>query len=257
MRLRRVVPAVLVLLAGSCADAGTAPDGTQPTPAAKGGRTVNYALDFTTSFVNVPDNDLLDLTATWTLEAWVYPRAAGNGSDQDIISKWAGNPGASYILQIDATGVIRLVTSDGTTNSIILGVTALTNNTWQHVAATFDGGTVNLYLNGVVDRTVTGVRTPYIGGEPVAFGREGNFPGGYLNGILDEVRIWNVTRTQTQIAASMNGLKGKSSGLVGWWGFNEGQGDVAKDATKNRNHGRLGSAIGPDANDPTWVTDVR
>jgi len=124
------------------------------------------------------------------------------------------------------------------------------------VAATFDGGTVNLYLNGVVDRTATGVRTPYVGTEPVAFGREGNFPGGYLNGILDEVRIWKVARTGTEIAASMSRLKGKSSGLVGWWRFNEGEGDVAKDATKNRNHGRLGSDVGTDPFDPSWVTNV-
>ena len=79
---------------------------------------------------------------------------------------------------------------------------------------------------------------------------------GAPSGILDEVRIWNVPRTGSEIAASMNSLKGKSSGLVAWWRFNEGQGDVAKDATKNRNHGRLGSAVGSDPFDPSWVTNA-
>src|SRR4051794_20441449 len=41
--------------------------------AALAAATVNHALNFSTSYVNVPDNDLLDLTSTWTLEAWVKP----------------------------------------------------------------------------------------------------------------------------------------------------------------------------------------
>lgn len=222
-----------------------------------GTATPNVALDFVQSYVNVPDNPALDLTATWTLEAWVHPRAAGNGVDQDIISKWAGNPGASYILQIDHSGVIRLVTSNGTTNSIILGPTLLANNTWQHVAATFDNGTVLLYLNGVLDQTATGAMVPYVGTEPVAFGREGNFPGGTLNGIIDEVRIWNVVRTASDLA-TFKGRKlvGSEPGLVGYWRFDEGTGQVVRDATGMGNDGTLGTTPGVDPWDPTWTTNA-
>src|SRR5262249_20343692 len=163
----------------------------------------------------VPDNSAFDLTDTWTLEAWVYPRAAGNAVDQDIISKWDGNPGASYILQIDATGVLRLLTADGTNDAIVPGATALTNNVWQHVAATFDHGTAKLYLNGTLDRTATGVLTPFVGPEPLAFGREGNFAGGAFDGGIDEVRLWKSVRTASDIAGSRsNRLSGSESGLV-------------------------------------------
>jgi hypothetical protein len=217
----------------------------------------NVALDFVQSYVNVPDSPALDLTSTWTLEAWVFPRAAGNGADQDIISKWAGNPGASYILQIDHSGVIRLVTSNGTTNSIILGPTLLANNSWQHVAATFDNGTVLLYLNGVLDQTATGAMVPYVGPEPVAFGREGNYPGGTLNGILDEVRIWNVVRTASDLATfKARKLVGSEPGLVGYWRFDEGTGQVVRDATGMGNDGTLGTTPGVDPWDPIWTTNA-
>ena len=217
----------------------------------------NVALDFLQSYVSVPDNPALDLTTTWTLEAWVYPRAAGNGADQDIISKWAGNPGASYILQIDHSGVIRLVTSNGAVNSIVLGATPLVNNVWQHVAATFDNGTLLLYLNGVLDQTATGVMVPFVGTEPVAFGREGNFAGGTLNGIIDEVRIWNLVRSAAELATFRSQkLVGSEPGLAGYWRFDEGSGQVVADATGHGNAGGLGTSAGVDPWDPIWTTNA-
>src|SRR4051794_26395765 len=56
----------------------------------------NHALGFRQAYVLVPDHPDLDLQTTWTLEAWVYPRSAGNGVDQDIISKWDGATDAAY-----------------------------------------------------------------------------------------------------------------------------------------------------------------
>ena len=92
---------------------------------------------------------------------------------------------------------------------------------------------------------------------PLSIGHEGPpFNGWFYDGLIDDVRVWNVARTDAEIAAHMNRLKGKKTGLVGWWRFNEGQGDVAQDRRKTKNDGRLGNADGADANDPTWVTDV-
>lgn len=65
----------------------------------------NHALGCLQAYLRVPDQAELDLRRTWALEAWVYPRAAGNGADEDLISKWAGVTDAAYILQIEgATG---------------------------------------------------------------------------------------------------------------------------------------------------------
>jgi Concanavalin A-like lectin/glucanases superfamily len=221
----------------------------------------NFALDFNQSYVNVPDNNALDLTTSWTLEAWVYPRASGNGADQDIISKWDGAPDASYIMQIDRTGALRMVTNNGSSQTIALSNALLTNNTWQHVAATFQGtnvsGTLKLYVNGVLDKTVTNALTPINSTQPLAFGREGNVSGGTLNGIIDEVRLWNIVRTDAEIASNRSvRLSGTETGLAGLWRFDEGSGDVVLDSSGRGNNGRLGTTIGTDAWDPKWTPNA-
>jgi hypothetical protein len=135
----------------------------------------------------------------------------------------------------------------------VLGATTLANGTWQHVAATFDQGDVRLYLNGVLDQSATGVRTPYVGTEPVAFGREGNYSGGTLDGLIDEVRLWNVARTGSELSAAMGQrLAGSEPGLSGYWRFDEGAGQVAHDATGRGNDGRLGASTAVDQWDPQW-----
>jgi len=218
---------------------------------------VNKALSFSSSFVRIPDNNLLDLTSKWTLEAWVKPLDASTGADQDIISKWAGVTTASYILQIDATGKLRLVTNNGVTQSIILSNGTLGDRTWHHVAATFSNGTVRLYINGALDRTVSGVLIPLISTEPVAFGREGTFSGGTYSGVIDEIRIWNVVRSGSQIARSITRrLAGTETGLVGYWRFDEGSGQTAADATGHGLNGRLGETTTVDAWDPSWTSSA-
>ena len=177
----------------------------------------NRGLNFSSSYVRVLDNNLLDLTSHWTLESWVKPTDASSGADQDIISKWAGIGTASYILQIDATGKLRLVTANGTSTRVILSNGTLGDRTWHHVAATFSSGTVKLYIKGALDRTVTGALTPLVSTEPVAFGREGTFSGGTYKGMIDEVRIWNVVRSGSQIAGALTRrLQGTEAGLVGY-----------------------------------------
>ena len=48
--------------------------------------------------------------------------------------------------------------------------------------------------------------------------------------------------------------KAHELGLVGYWRFDEGAGDVAFDATGNGNNGRLGTSVGVDAWDPQWTS---
>jgi hypothetical protein len=218
---------------------------------------VSHALTFATSYVNVPDNDLLDLASTWTLEAWVKPANPASGVDQDIISKWAGASTASYILQIDATGRLRLVTNNGATQSIVLSHYHLASNAWYHVAATFDDGTAKLYLNGLLDTTVAGVLTPLVSTEPVAFGREGTATMGTLSAVVDEVRIWNVARSGDELVRNRTKrLSGSEAGLVGYWPLDEESGQLAHDVSGHGLDGRLGDASSADSWDPTWTTDA-
>ncbi len=61
-----------------------------------------------------------------------------------------------------------------------------------------------------------------------------------FSGVVDEVRFWDVARTQAEIQSTMHTiLTGTESGLAGYWQFNEGSGTVAHDLTANHNDGTL------------------
>ncbi|MBM4046872.1 MAG: hypothetical protein FJ279_17340 [Planctomycetes bacterium] len=74
------------------------------------------------------------------------------------------------------------------------------------------------------------------------------------NGLLDEIRLWNVARTQAEIRSTMySKLAGSEPGLVGYWNFDEGTGQVARDLSPSATHGQLGTSSSADSADPTWV----
>ena len=118
---------------------------------------------------------------------------------------------------------------------------------WHHVAMTYDGEKLTFYLDGEPDGggLLPGPLVPnsnnlFIGAD---------FPGGdeFWDGALDEVKIWNVALKQTHVQASMNGAAAPlAKNLVGFWRFNEGDGDIAYDKSNNGNDGAL-------INGPTWI----
>jgi predicted metalloprotease len=211
------------------------------------------SFDGASQFVEVPDHSDLDLSSTWTLEAWIAPTDVARSNFQHVISKWNGGGDASYTLEIRA-GHLRAGIHDGATTWAFESTGLLVNDVWQHVAITFDNGLLSLYIDGVLDAAWTGVPTPMNSTRPVSLGREGPpFNSRYYAGLMDEVRMWSVARSGVELAGAMHALlSGTEAGLVGYWRFNEGEGDVAYDLTQRGHEGRLGSAVGPDANDPLW-----
>ncbi len=124
-------------------------------------------------------------------------------------------------------------------NHPVSGVTPAANNTWNHAAATYDGTTWRLYLNGQLDAelVVMGNRLPrwdsiQHAGLATALNSTGTADG-YFQGRLDEVRIWNVARTQAEIQASMNAeILTPTPGLLARWGLNDGAGTSASNLNR-------------------------
>ncbi len=208
-----------------------------------------------------------------TLEAWVFAESfVGPSKDGRIISKsnpnWTGNNDEEYhwwqLTTIKGAGNqpflrFRLKTNSGDTaedgTAVLIATSgALTTNRWYHVAATYDGSKMRLYVDGVLVGQMN--KTGRIKTDPTMPVWIGQGPNAYApwDGVIDEVRVWNVARTQAQIQTYMTqSVNPADSNLVAYWPFNDGSGQVAQDATSYNRDGQLGSTAGTDGNDPTWV----
>ena len=86
-------------------------------------------------------------------------------------------------------------------NHGLIGATTLANGTWYHAAATYDGTTFRLYLNGTLEASAAVAAGPGTGStHPAALATALDTTGataGFFNGVLDEARVWNVARTRS------------------------------------------------------------
>ncbi|MEW5799904.1 MAG: LamG-like jellyroll fold domain-containing protein [Bacteroidota bacterium] len=198
-----------------------------------------------TQYVSVPDNASLQLTDSLTIEAWVYPT---RNSNVTILDK--GN--YNYLFEIFPNGQTALGLYNASWGWIYSSGTVPTNQ-WSHVAVVFQTGTngVKFYLNGTLlsEHTAPGSLTTNSGAFAIGMQAPGSCNCNFFEGKIDEVKIWNVTRTVQQIRESMHRtLNGTESGLVSYWQLNEGSGSVAADSMGS-NHGTL-------VNSPAWTTST-
>jgi len=143
-----------------------------------------------------------------------------------------------------------------------LSTSNIQSNTWHHVALTLNGGndvTNNAfkgYLDGTQFGSGQGSKLWNHGGDvSIARNRDTKFHTGdynsekYFGGLIDEVRLWNTTRTQAQISEHKDAiLEGDESGLTAYYDFQEGTGSVANDGqTQSNNDGSI-------KNNPSWTS---
>ncbi len=120
-------------------------------------------------------------------------------------------------------------------------------NTWIHIAVTYDGaGNLNGYINGVpADNPTHSMNFPEISGRLIIGGRWINSSDPKWKGSVDEVRIWNDVRTQSEIHDNMNCDVAQQANLVAYYRFNEGTPNgnnacfKAYDYSGNNNNGTL------------------
>jgi hypothetical protein len=162
------------------------------------------ALTFngTSARVTVNDAASLRLTGGMTLEAWVYPTTV-NTATRDVIYKGDDN----YYLEGSSFAGHKAPAMGGTLGSPLYGPGALSANTWAHLAATYDGATMRLYVNGaqVASRAQTGAIAT--SANPLQIGGDSIY-GQYFAGRIDEVRIYNRALSQTEIQADMSSAIG-------------------------------------------------
>jgi uncharacterized membrane protein len=143
-------------------------------------------------YVSVPDSNSLDITNIFTLEAWVYRDETG--SRDMIIAKEA-----SYFLQIDSNDKVAVNIFDGANNGVESASTIQANE-WAFIAVTADGTNVNIFINGVLDKTAVQPTNAAITSNALQIGKSlGGANNWRFKGKIDEVRISNQARSETEI----------------------------------------------------------
>jgi len=173
------------------------------TTAGKFGNALSFNGAF--SYVTVADSNLLDLTTGMTLSAWIYPTAINSGEWRNVLIK-ERTGGEVYNLyanvDTDNPAVVIVRSADPANPVDSRGTTPIRLNTWTHLAATYDGATLNLYVNGVLvgSRVVSGSILTSAGALRIG----GNSTWGeFFSGRIDEVRIYNRALSQTEIQSDM------------------------------------------------------
>ena len=152
----------------------------------------------TNARVTVANAPSIQLSTGMTLEAWVNASTV-TGGWRDVIFK--GND--LYYLMGTAPPNGEPAAGGTFASSPTFGTSPLPVGVWTHLAATYDGLNLRLYVNGtqVSSRSVTG--TIASSTNPLELGGDSIY-GQYFHGMIDEIRIYNVARTPTQIQADMN-----------------------------------------------------
>ncbi len=140
----------------------------------------------------------MHLTTAMTLEVWVNPSTT-TGWWTDVIYK--GDD--TYYLEAMSPAGEPVAGGTWASNQNLFGPAALTINTWTHLAATYDGATVRLYVNGT--QVASGARSGPLAPSthPLQIGGDSIY-GQYFAGLIDDVRVYNVALTAAQIQADMN-----------------------------------------------------
>jgi hypothetical protein len=127
---------------------------------------------------------------------------------------------------------------------------------WHHVAGVYNGSQVVLYVNGVLVKSAS--RSGLLATNTDAL-RIGNRQAGdrAYDGAIDEVRVWNRALPLSEIVANRDKeLTGTEPGLVAYYRFNEGTGQVGIDAAGQNNNGVRGSTANVENNDPAWISQA-
>jgi len=204
----------------------------------------NYSLNFdgTNDKVVIPNNIVLNTLNEITVEAWINANEwkpqhwAGTivGKDGDASSVSTG-----FVLRAGNNGILSFVLTPGWLEVTSLPI--MKTGKWYHVAGVYDGANVKLYINGVLQSSKEKTDQITNSNFDLLIGESPGFSGRVFNGKIDEVRIWNIARTQSEIQQNMSeSLLGNELGLVAYYNFDDGpSSNIVTDLTSNTLNGTL------------------
>jgi|GEM_PF-807218 len=179
-------------------NSGSAAGNATPSSTAKIGSNGAY-FDGSGDYVSIPDNALLKPANTLTISAW--SRLSGSQVNNGFVGKRyadLSDPYNSYLLGSNGFTYVFCISNGTGGSQSCINTATLLDNTWYHVTGVYDGATMKLYINGVLNASAN--KTGNIGYStlPLTIGaaRTG---GDYYKGWLDEVAIFNRALAEQEI----------------------------------------------------------
>ena len=182
-------------------------------------RTNALNFDGVNDYVNL--GNLSTFMGNYTIEAWVY--LTPNTHANSIVGKHNANVAGTFIFEITSDNKIY-ITREVAPWSITTS-DAIPDNIWTHVAMTYDGTNVRVYINGnLVGTQAFGAIAS--NNEDVLIGarKSNSSPINFFEGSIGDVRIWTTARTAAQLQQFMYAtLSGTETNLIGYFDFNQGE----------------------------------
>ncbi len=183
-----------------------------------------------------------------TLECWVKADYIGSGYYNRIFSQDyidADSPGLGWF-NMNVDGTLYTYFSGALQGSLY----AVNQGEWTHVALVWDGSNIYFFINGVQDPNVYTLSSLPDCTNNLYLGWQGHFNNTHFDGNIDEVRIWEIARTELEIRDNMvRSISGYESGLLAYYNFDNISGATLQDYSGNSNDGTLSNM-----DDSDWVS---
>ena len=190
------------------------------------------ALDGTTGFVEIPDDDAIDFDTNqdFTVAFWTKPAATqnptGSNTDNAILEKWSdGTDGYPYVVRYlnqlagADEGKVFVARYDGTVGTGMTSSVAINDGKYHHVAMVRDGGssgTLSLYIDGVLQDSIPDVVSSTTNNNsPLFVGKRGNNIN-YYSGLVDDLRIYSGALTSSEVAYLGTGCPDITTTVSDW-----------------------------------------
>ena len=202
------------------------------------------SLDGVNDCVVLPDSSIWDIgTGGFTFAMWVKVSAL-DSSGTFLLQQQNGGSYGGFELYITAARMYLNASSAATMLNVLH---AFSIGQWKHVVALRRGTAVELYIDGsLVGSTTSSLAMNDVAGV-VNVGKLSASSAYDLNGMVQDLRIYNAGLTAAQVA-SLARNQDVTDGLVARWKLDDGSGTTAEDS--------VGTADGTLVNGPTWSTDV-
>jgi hypothetical protein len=197
---------------------------------------VNNCLDFAGNDDCITVSSFSPTMTSGTISFWIRLDSTPTTNARIISKSW----GHDEIFLKSGTGVIS--TTGFVSGDDLESSTGIPTQVWTHVAITADGSGSKLYINGILEDTGGAADFSYsnvrIGGQYTSFWE-------VVPGQLDEVRFWNIVRTEAQIRQNMyREIDPSTSGLIAYYRLNESDGTTTATDSAGSNNGTLTNMTG-------------